>query len=206
MSSVAASAKAPRSSSTISRNGKETGEAKSDDADPDADRPFDLGGVSVVCAGARGNLDDAAAAMLAQLLERCGAEVRTLPHEALQTAALRGVDLGAPAAIVLSYLNADSLAHARFLIRRLKRRLPGTRTVVGFWTFSASDADRRDPLEATRADSFAMSLAEALEAIAGCRSSALPQADAAEILNVSINDEEDRRVLAAPGPLASEAL
>ena len=55
----------------------------------------------ILCAGARGNLDDAAAAMLAELLEAGSAKVRLLPHESLQTAQLRETDLGEPAIVVL---------------------------------------------------------------------------------------------------------
>ena len=73
--------------------------------------------------------------MLAQLLEREGAIVRVAPHEALQSAGLRDSDLGEPAVVVFSYMNADSLAHARFLVRRVRRRFPNAKIIVGFWTF-----------------------------------------------------------------------
>ena len=117
-----------------------------------------LQGRQVLCAGARGNLDDVAAAMLAQLLERHGADVRTIEHDSLQTTALGDIDLKDPEVVVLSYLNADLLAHARFLVRRLRRRLPKAAIVVGLWTFPPTDAPRRDPLEASGADRVATSL------------------------------------------------
>jgi hypothetical protein len=119
----------------------------------------------ILCAGARGHLDDAAAAMLAQLLERQGAVVRQLPFEALQSARLREHDLGDVAIVALSYMNADSLAHARFLVRRLRRRLPDATVVIGFWTFPPEEIDRRDPREATGADGITTTLAEAVEKI-----------------------------------------
>jgi hypothetical protein len=125
-----------------------------------------LKGLPVLVAGARGELDDAAAAMLAQLLERAGAIAGVAPHEALQSAGLREADLGEPTVVVLSYMNADSLAHARFLVRRMRRRFPNAKIITGFWTFPDTDADRRDPLEATRADAVARSLQDALRAVA----------------------------------------
>jgi predicted PurR-regulated permease PerM len=143
--------------------------AKSDDEDEPEEEEGDipqLTDVPVLCAGARGNLDDAAAAALLQLLERRGANVRLLSYESLQTAALRELDLGRPAAIVLSYLNSDSLAHARFLVRRLRRRLPEARIIVALWSFEEEEAGRRDPLEATRADYVATSLKGAVARIA----------------------------------------
>ena len=131
-----------------------------------------LKGLQVLTAGARGNLDDAAAAMLAQLLERQGAVARVVPHEALQSASLREIDLGKPAVVVLSYMNPDSLAHARFLVRRVRRRLPEAKIVIGFWTFPPEEMARRNPLEATRADGVAMSLADAVRKTAEALGSA----------------------------------
>ena len=143
------------------------GHAKSEEEpDEPAEDDFSrLKGVPILCVGARGNLDDAAAAALAQLLERRGADVRLVAHESLQTAALRETELGQPAAVVLSYLNSDSLAHARFLVRRFRRRLPEAKIVVGLWTFEEQEAGRRNPLEATRADAVATSLKEAMASV-----------------------------------------
>lgn len=117
----------------------------------------------IISAGARGNLDEVAAAMLADILTRRGANTRILPCEALQSARLRELDLGDPGVVVVSYLNPDSLAHARFLIRRLRRRLPRARIIVGFWTFTPEDMARRDPVVATGADRVATSLSDAVE-------------------------------------------
>ncbi len=145
---------------------EENGRSKAESDEEEDNQIPPLTDVPVLCAGARGNLDDAAAAALTQLLERRGANVRLLSYELLQTAALREIDLGRPAVIVLSYLNSDLLAHARFLVRRLRRRLPEARIIVGLWSFEEEEADRRDPLEATRADYVATSLKEAVARIA----------------------------------------
>jgi hypothetical protein len=126
-----------------------------------------LTGKEIACAGARETLDDAVAAALGQVFERRGAKVRVISHESLKSAALKSLDPGRPAAIVLSYLNDDSLAHARFLARRLRRRLPEVRIVVGLWTFSEEEAERRDPLEATGADAIATSFKAAVERVEG---------------------------------------
>lgn len=133
----------------------------------------------VVVAGARGELDDAAAAMLAQLLQQQGAQARVVAHDSLQSATLREIDLGDPAVVVLSYMNSDSLAHARFLVRRIRRRLPGAKIVIGFWNFPDAETGRRNPLEATRADGLATSLNEATRAVAAVVSPAAEEADAA---------------------------
>jgi len=143
--------------------------AKSDEADAKSDSAaptqFDFRGISILCVGARGILDDASAAMLAQLLEQHGGQARVLSHQSLQAARLSEVDVGDPAVIALSYMNADSLAHARFVVRRLRRRFPEARIVIGFWKFPPEEMERRDPVAAVRADQIAVSLSEAIEKI-----------------------------------------
>jgi predicted PurR-regulated permease PerM len=138
------------------RDDAEASELAADPAPP-AD-PVPAGTGLVLCAGARGSLDEAAASMLSHLLERRGANARTVPCASLQSARLRELDVGDVAVVVLSYMNPDSLAHARFLIRRLRRRFPGASIIVGFWTFTPEEIARRDPLAATGADRVATSL------------------------------------------------
>ncbi len=152
-------------------NGRTQGEEDEEAQTQESDAA--LNDLPVVCVGARGNLDDAAAAALAQLFERRGAEVRLVSHDSLQTAALREVDLGRPASIILSYLNTDSLAHARFLVRRLRRRLPEARIGVGLWNFAEEDQGRRDPREATGADFVATSLSNAITQVAATQVAAI---------------------------------
>jgi predicted PurR-regulated permease PerM len=117
----------------------------------------------VVCAGARGALDDAAAAMLGLLLEKHRVALRLLTFESLQRPPLRALDLGETATVVLSYLNADSLGHARFLVKRLRRHAPDANILVGLWTHQ--EAARRDLAAATGADHVATSLGAAAEHI-----------------------------------------
>ena len=119
----------------------------------------------VICAGARGNLDDVAAAIVAQLLERHGARCQTLSSDSMQSAPLREVAIEDAAMVVVSYMNPDSLAHARFLVRRLRRRFPGARIVAGFWTLTPQEAERRDPQAASGADIAFVSLDEAIAAM-----------------------------------------
>ena len=79
--------------------------------------------------------------------------------------------------VVLSYMNADSLAHARFLVRRLRRRSPDAAIIVGFWTFTPEHMARRDPIAATGADRVATSLRDAVNDIL---EELAPKAEAAE--------------------------
>ena len=61
-------------------------------------------------------------------------------------------------------MNPDSIAHARYAVRRLRRR---TRVpiVVGFWSKDPADPKAPDLVTATRSDLSAPSLGEAIEEI-----------------------------------------
>lgn len=120
---------------------------------------------AVLVAGARGNLDAAAAGMLVQLLEKRGFGVVAPPFEALRPENVGSLDLDGVRIICLSYLNGESLAHARYLVRRLRRRRPDVPIMTCFWTFDDEEIRRRDPKGTTRADRVAVSLRDAMAQI-----------------------------------------
>jgi hypothetical protein len=64
--------------------------------------------------------------------------------------------------VCASYLDAEGLAHARYLVRRLRRKLPQAKISVGFWTMTEEDAHRRDPVVGTGADFGARKLQQAI--------------------------------------------
>lgn len=103
----------------------------------------DGSGKMVFCIGGRGPLDDASAAMLAQVLQVQGAEVATAKHSDI--AGRRGRDLvpDEANAIVVCFLNEDSARHARILVRRFKRMQPAIRVGAVLW--SESDDVRQIP-------------------------------------------------------------
>ncbi len=118
----------------------------------------------VLCAGGRGNLDDAASAILGQLFERCGVGTRLVSFDANASATYAGLDLQGVRLICLSYMNAGSIAHARYLVRRLRRHTDA-RILVGFWSLAPEEADGLDLVKMTRADLCVTSLAEAMEQV-----------------------------------------
>ena len=105
----------------------------------------------ILCAGGRGNLDDVAAAILAQLLERCGIGSRVASYEAVATASYASLDMSGVQVVCLSYMNPDLIAHARYAVRRLRRRT-GVPIVVGFWSIDLDDPKGPDLVAATRSD------------------------------------------------------
>ncbi|MDR6954751.1 hypothetical protein J2X65_004127 [Ancylobacter sp. 3268] len=110
--------------------------AEKDDADnpsrPDkqqGDLP-DGEGRSLICIGGRGEIDDAAAAMLAQVFEVQGAAASVAGHPMLEAARIRELALKDVDAAVVLYLNGQSSAHARHAVRRLKRLRRGLRVGI----------------------------------------------------------------------------
>ncbi|RUX24167.1 AI-2E family transporter [Mesorhizobium sp. M7A.F.Ca.US.011.01.1.1] len=115
----------------------------SDDGDPNGeDEKTDLPDgtdMSVLCAGGRGELDDAAAAMLAQVLEVQGATVSKAGFADMEPASIRRLELETVDTVVVGFLNRDSVKHARFLVRRLKRAKAALRVGIVFWSEAGSE-------------------------------------------------------------------
>jgi hypothetical protein len=118
----------------------------------------------VLCVTGRGSLDEAAA-VLAQLLEKHGIGARVVPSEAVSVANLPRLDVTGVQMACLSCLEPSSFTNARYLVRRLRRRLPQAKIVDGFWTLTAQEAEERDALAATRADLVVTSLRQAVEQV-----------------------------------------
>jgi hypothetical protein len=113
----------------------------------------------------RGQLDEAAAAMLAQLIQKHGLGARVVSHDAVSRANIARLDLQGVGMICISYLDIrGNPAHLRYLLRRLRQKAPGTPLLVGLWP--AEDAVLTDPAMRTQigADHYVSSLREAVEA------------------------------------------
>jgi hypothetical protein len=119
----------------------------------------------VLCVAGRGPLDEAAALLLAQLLERHGIGARVASCEAASAANVMELEAEGVEIAVASYLDARSLTNARYLVRRLRRRLPRASVICAFWTMTPEQVQHRDAASATAADEIVTTLREALERI-----------------------------------------
>jgi predicted PurR-regulated permease PerM len=120
---------------------------------------------AVLCLAGRGPLDDAAAAMLAQLLQKHGFGSRTVTFAAVARDAIGSLEGRDVAMICISYLELGGRpSNLRYLIERLRQHLPGVPIVVGVWP--AADTILTD--QALRislgADDYTISLTEAVTA------------------------------------------
>jgi predicted PurR-regulated permease PerM len=133
----------------------------------------------VLCAAGRSRLDEAAAAMLAQLLAKHGIGARVEGATALSTAGILRLNAAETAMVCLSYLDTSSPAHIRYTIRRLHRRLPHAKVLLGCW---ATEEDTRALGEAVKADFAASTFRDAVKL---CLEAAIPLDKAQEAVEVA---------------------
>ncbi|MGB8043206.1 MAG: AI-2E family transporter, partial [Pseudolabrys sp.] len=113
------------------------------------------GKAPVLCIAGRSGLDEAAANMLAQILSKHGIGARVEGADALSTANIFRLETTGIAMVCVSFLNTSSIAHMRFTIRRLRRKLPDVMIVLGSWN---AEADTRVLADAVKADGVALTL------------------------------------------------
>lgn len=102
--------------------------------------------------------------MLAQLLGKHGIDARTAPHEAASREKVGNLDMTGVAMVRVSYLDiSGSPSHLRYLMRRLKRRLPGAPILVGLWPSEDEVLGSERMRAVIGADYYAMSLREAVD-------------------------------------------
>jgi predicted PurR-regulated permease PerM len=126
------------------------------EAETVAQEPF-----NVLSIAGRGPLDEPASRMLAQLFEQLGIGSSVVKYRDVSRFSVGALDVSDISMICVAYLSiSGSPAHLRYLVQRLRRRLPGIPVLVGLWP-------EGDITEATReaigADYFASSVEEVLE-------------------------------------------
>ena len=118
----------------------------------------------VLCVGGRGPLDEGVAAMLAQLLRKHRVGARVVGFEAVSRESVGTLDLDGVAMVCVSYLESGGNTSAlRFLVRRLRLRLPGVPVLVGLWEPDAEPSVAPQAAPIPGADHMARSLREAVE-------------------------------------------
>jgi hypothetical protein len=117
----------------------------------------------VLCMAGRSILDEAAAAVLAQILGKHGIEAKVEPAGGgLGTARISRLSTDGAQLVCLSYLDADlSPGGARFVVRRLRRRLGDIKILAGFWQSGPGQAS--ELCAATKADFCATRFRDALD-------------------------------------------
>jgi hypothetical protein len=120
---------------------------------------------SVLCIGGRTPLDEAAAAMLAGLLNKHGLKARIAESETVSAGNIVSLEAAKAKLVCLSFLGiGSSSAQVRYLVRRLRRILPpGCLILVGYWAADAAGAPVKALEETAEANAYATSLQQASE-------------------------------------------
>jgi hypothetical protein len=100
--------------------------------------------------------------MLSQLLEKHGIGARVAAFDAASREAIGSLDVADLAMVCVSYLDiSGNPPHLRYLIKRLRQRLPKVPIVVGLWSSNESWSEEQKRL--IGADSYTTSLREAID-------------------------------------------
>jgi predicted PurR-regulated permease PerM len=119
----------------------------------------------ILCVGGRSALDEAAAAILGEVLKKRGLGAKALGPETISAAHIASLARSEAKLVCLSYLGLGaSPAHVRYVVRRLRRILPqGTAILVCYWCDEDEAPAAKQLLEAAEADAYATSLPQAVE-------------------------------------------
>ena len=116
----------------------------------------------ILCIASRSALDQAAAVMLAQILEKHGVAARVQPFIDVSSAKSFKVDALDARIVCLSYFGAaSSPVHVRYLIRRLRRVMPTAQFLACFWMLNPDSSKLEEWRLAVGADLVASSLVSA---------------------------------------------
>jgi hypothetical protein len=117
---------------------------------------------TVLCIASRSPLDQAAASMLAQVLNKRSVAAVSQPYERAGLETLLTPEARTAKIVCLSYFGmASKPAHVRYFIRRLRRLMPNAKFLACFWMLGADRAKLDEWKLAVNADFAASSIAEA---------------------------------------------
>jgi predicted PurR-regulated permease PerM len=117
-------------------------------------------GSPVLCVAGRNQLDRAGAQMLAQLLGKHGLGARVEGNDILAGNRIGPFDPSGIQLVCVSFLDTTTPVHVRFAVRRLRRRIPNAKILVGAWNVSPEEAEAL--CAAARSDACASRLSDAL--------------------------------------------
>jgi predicted PurR-regulated permease PerM len=138
-----------------------------EDALEEAQDPPRAANQRVLCIPGRGPLDPVAATILLQLLGKHGFTARALPHEAASRASIEQMDADDVGIVCIVYLRIDGVpSHLRYMVRRIRARLPNASIIVGLWAREDLEKWSVDLQDAMGAECYVTSLQEML---AACR-------------------------------------
>ena len=119
----------------------------------------------IQCVAGRGPLDDATAAILAQLLEKHGLGAEIVAHEAVSRNAIGEFNREGVPMVCVCYLDMSGhTSPLRFLLKRLRQRVGDARLLVALWPSDHPVMSDQEVRAALGADEYVTSLRDAVNA------------------------------------------
>ncbi|HYZ64809.1 MAG TPA: AI-2E family transporter, partial [Acetobacteraceae bacterium] len=137
---------------------------------PDGTVPDDLDPAwttesAIMCVAGRGPLDEAVCAMLAQVLGKRGLRARVVSHDAVSRGRIATLDVHDVRMVCISHIEgANSLTPLRYLVRRLRQRMPEATMMAGLWAADPALLMDERIRAAVGADLYVNSLRDAVDA------------------------------------------
>jgi predicted PurR-regulated permease PerM len=122
-------------------------------------------GKPVLCIAGRGPLDEAAALLLVDMLEKYGVGARVVSSDQVSAAQIDSLDVTGVEVTCLSYLEPGTYKNARYQVRRLRKRIPGIPVMAVFWGLGDDHSRYLDSVEATECDVVTTGLKETIHHI-----------------------------------------
>ncbi|HSI32976.1 MAG: AI-2E family transporter [Phycisphaerae bacterium] len=92
---------------------------------------------------ARDEADEIAGVMLSQLLDRRGYRAEYVSVEKLASEYVQMVEEKGAQVVFVSALPPAAVTHARYIVKRLRAKLPDLKVIVGLWTLCGEDTVRK---------------------------------------------------------------
>jgi predicted PurR-regulated permease PerM len=153
-----------RSGTSTEKKVKSDPEASHQKSSPDPETSVEHSDSPILCLAGRGPLDEAASAMLAQLLEKHGFRTIAAPYAAASRESIGRLEMKGVRMACISYFEiSGSPPHLRYAIRRLRQKLPGSSILVGLWPENDTALTDQSMRAQIGADYYARSLQEAVD-------------------------------------------
>jgi predicted PurR-regulated permease PerM len=119
----------------------------------------------VLCVAGRGPLDEAAALLLVDMLDKYGVAARVVSSDETSATNIRELSCEGVQLTCVSYLEPGTFKNARYQVRRLRKRMPGVPVMALFWGLSGDNTRYLDGIEATECDIVTTGLKETVQHI-----------------------------------------
>jgi predicted PurR-regulated permease PerM len=122
-------------------------------------------GKPVLCIAGRGPLDEAAALLLVDMLEKYGMGAQVVSSDQASASQIDSLDISGVQVVCVSYLEPGTYKNARYQVRRLHKHAPGIPVMAVFWGLGDDHSRYLDSIEATESEVVTTGLKETIHHI-----------------------------------------